>query len=362
MAERDFRLALVLSGGNALGSYQAGAYQALHEQGLFPDWIAGASAGAINGALICGNPLDGRVAALRSLWNPGSGADTPWAALARALPENARRTAAAMQTLLTGAPPLFVPRHLFGPWWNPFGNREPASLYDATPLRETIERLADFALINRGEPRLSVTAVDVESGDDVVLDTRTMAIQPDHVRASAALMPVFSPVEVGGRLLADAGISANLPLDVVLSEPGGGPLVCIAVDLLPLPAPRPRSLGDVLCRTQDLVFATQSRRALAAWQAIFEERTKAGDGTSITVLHVAYTAQDNEVSGKGFDFSAASSAQRWQAGYEDMIRIAAQLSGGSVPVGRPGLSLYRPGPGDAGPLETVRFPLGPRAV
>jgi NTE family protein len=59
---------LLLQGGGALGSYQAGAYQALAEANLHPDWVAGISIGAINAALIAGNPPEGRVEKLREFW------------------------------------------------------------------------------------------------------------------------------------------------------------------------------------------------------------------------------------------------------------------------------------------------------
>lgn len=349
-------LALVLSGGNALGSFQGGAYQALHESGLSPDWIAGASAGAMNGAVICGNPPERRVDALRSLWQPNRGGArgvNSWPTM-----DEHRRTLAALTTLLAGKPGVFVPRNLFGPWWNPLGNSEPPSLYDSTPLVGEISRLADFSLINKGMPRLSLTAVDIGTGADVVMDTRTHTLVPDHVRASAALLPVFSPVNVNGAWLGDAGVSANLPLDTMLSDPGDNALVCIAVDLLPLPAPPPRTFGDVLCRAQDLIFATQSRRSLAAWQAIYDERARQGDGRSVTVIHLAYAEQQREVSGKAFDFSPESSAERWDAGQRDLGNALARMDAGEVEIGRPGLTIYRAaGPG--GPLEQVRPALAP---
>src|SRR6267154_5719792 len=62
------RIALLLQGGGALGAYQAGVYEALTEAGLHPDWIAGISIGAINSALIAGNPPDKRVDKLRQFW------------------------------------------------------------------------------------------------------------------------------------------------------------------------------------------------------------------------------------------------------------------------------------------------------
>ncbi|HUD91053.1 MAG TPA: patatin-like phospholipase family protein [Sphingobium sp.] len=350
----EFSLALVLSGGNALGAYQAGAYEAICDHGLEPDWVAGASAGAINGAIICGNPTDQRIPALRSLWKPASDAPQThaWPLL-----EKARRTAAAAWTLSTGRLDLFMPRHLLGPWWNPSGSAEPSSLYDATPLRNTVERLVDFNLLNRGTPRFSATAVDIETGDDVVFDTRMQCVEPDHLRASSALLPVFPPIDIDGRLFGDAGISSNLPLDVVLSEVSQQPLLCIAIDLLPLRAPKPNTLGDTAARMQDLIFATQSRRAIAAWQAIFDERAHRGDAASVTIMHIVYAAQSEEVSGKGFDFSSRSAGMRWQAGYVDMAKALAVLQEGKLSIGEPGLALYTRN--ETGPVERVRWAISP---
>src|SRR3954471_22504192 len=62
------RVVLLLQGGGALGSYQAGVYQALAEANLHPDWVAGISIGAVNAALIAGNPAEKRVESLREFW------------------------------------------------------------------------------------------------------------------------------------------------------------------------------------------------------------------------------------------------------------------------------------------------------
>src|SRR5499433_3088157 len=61
-------IALLLQGGGALGSYQAGVYEALAEANLHPDWVAGISIGAINSAIIAGNPPGERVSKLRAFW------------------------------------------------------------------------------------------------------------------------------------------------------------------------------------------------------------------------------------------------------------------------------------------------------
>ena len=62
------QIALLLQGGGALGSYQGGVYQGLAEAGLHPDWVAGISIGAINSAIIAGNPPERRVERLREFW------------------------------------------------------------------------------------------------------------------------------------------------------------------------------------------------------------------------------------------------------------------------------------------------------
>lgn len=347
------RVALVLSGGNALGAYQGGAYQAMEAQGLELDWVVGASAGSVNGAVICGNPAEHRVARLRALWNLGEttvNADDYWPEF-----DEARRTASALATIAGGQPRMFTPRHLLGPWWNPWGNAEPSSLYDTTPLAGTLRQLVDFDRLNGGNPRFCATAVDVERGEDVVFDTRAHALTPDHLRASSALLPAFPPVEIDGQLLADAGVSANLPLDPVLAEPGDRPLLCIAIDLLGLAAPRPNTLGDTVSRMQDLGFATQSRRTIAAWQAVFDERARNGTAASVTLLHIDYDDQFREVSGKAFDFSPESAAARWEAGRKAMAHALDHLPAIDP---APGLRVYRLAADGAG-LERVRWSLRP---
>jgi NTE family protein len=63
------QVVLVLQGGGALGAYQVGVYEALHEAGIEPDWVIGTSIGAINGALIAGNAPEHRLGRLHAFWN-----------------------------------------------------------------------------------------------------------------------------------------------------------------------------------------------------------------------------------------------------------------------------------------------------
>jgi NTE family protein len=329
--QRDFDLVLVLGGGNALGAYEAGVYEALHEAGLEPDWIAGVSIGAINGALIAGSPIDRRVAALRDLWRPapvGIGLD---AALFPAAAEVARRTAAVTWTLGAGRPGLFGPLlSSLAPWTD---NRP--ALFDTEQLAATLARTVDFDRLNDGTCRFTATAVDLATGEDVVFDTNAQRLAAQHIRASAALPVTFPPVEIDGRLMVDGGLSANLPLDPVLAAPPSRPTLIVAADLLPLAQPIPATLGEMASRMQDLAFAAQSRRTLARWAAAYAGRAD----VSIALLRLAYDDQSIEVAGKAFDFSAPTLAHRWASGLAAGREALSRLAAGTLRVGQPGLTI-----------------------
>lgn len=247
------------------------------------------------------------------------------------------------------------------PLVEPVRHPEPNSLYDSLPVESTLEGLIDFDLLNQGTPRFSGTAIDIESGEDIYFDTKDKQLTPRHLRACAALLPAFSPVEVDGRLVGDAGLSANLPLDIFLDEPAERPLLCIALDLLPLKGPRPVSLGDAACRAQDLLFATQSRRAIAAWQAIFRERKPVSNSPSVTILHLAYSDHSREVSGKAFDYSPESASVRWEAGYLDLSAALDGLEAQMEEIGQAGLNVLALTKldGSTRALEPVQCPIAP---
>lgn len=327
----------MLSGGSALGAYQAGVYEALHGAGLRPDFISGGSAGAINGALIAGNAPDERVARLRDYWRPSSIAAADDGAV-----DDWRRTLAVQTAMIAGRADTFTQRGLLGLGW-PFEEAAP-SVLDTGTLGAAMERLVDFERLNGGTPRFSVAAVDLETGEDVIFDTVRDRFRPDHIRASAALLPAFPPVEIDGRLLADAGISANLPLDVVLRDLADERLLVIAVDLLPLAGLRPRTVTEAASRLQDLNFATQSRRAIDFWRRIFAERLAcAGKPVpTVTLVHLIYADQHREVVGKAFDFSPATLRDRWDKGARDATAMLAMLRDGSIGVtDSPGLHVHR---------------------
>ncbi|MBB5712306.1 patatin-like phospholipase family protein [Sphingomonas xinjiangensis] len=330
--ERDFGIVLVLSGGNALGAFEAGVYETLHEHGLEPDWIVGASIGAINGALIVGSAPDRRIATLRKFWRPSMlalmGIDT---SRMPSVFENSRRTTAVAWTAAAGRSGIFGPLlSSLMPWTD-----DKPAIFETNQLGAELARLIDFDRLNTGPCRFNATAVDLETGNDVVFDNQRERIEPDHVRASAALPVAFPAVEVGGRWMVDGGLSANLPLDPVLSHPPARPTLCIAVDLLPLCQPLPTTLGEAATRMQDLIFAAQSRRTIARWQEAYAGR----DDIQMSLVRVAYTEQDNEVAGKALDFSAPTIEARWAAGHTAGMHVVRRIKAGSLSIGTIGLNV-----------------------
>jgi len=213
--ERE-HIVLVLQGGGALGAYQAGVYQVIAEFPREPHWVAGVSIGAINAALIVGNPANRRVERLREFWDmvsSRSGGLVPfW---------DAQRTAihhlSAFMTAALGIPGFFDAR-IPPPAFQPEGTPAAISIYDTAPLRATLERLVDFDLINSRKVRLSVGAVNVLTGNSVYFDNMRQVIGPEHIMASGALPPAFAPVIIDGEPYWDGGIVSNTPIQYVLDN------------------------------------------------------------------------------------------------------------------------------------------------
>jgi NTE family protein len=325
MTEFPFRIALVLAGGNALGAYQGGVYEALHARGITPDWIVGTSIGAVNGALIAGNAPEDRVAALTRFWQPASG-DAAWPDVAETL----RRTLAVHWAVTAGRPGMFDPIGPLGSWWRPDPVTASPSLFDQAPLAGTLARLVDWDRLNDGSMRYTTLAVDVEDGSERLFDTQAERLSALHVRASGAMGPAFPGVEIDGRLLFDGGLSANLPLDPVLGERDAPPTLCIAADLMPLAGGRPTTLGESMGRAQDLALAIQSRRTLERWQEVY--RLDAGKRGGVALARLTYTDQAHEVAGKALDFSSASVGARWRAGLADGAALAERIVAGEIGV------------------------------
>src|SRR4051794_15929645 len=207
MDDRSITVAMVFSGGLGLAAYHGGVYQAFSERGLPLHWLAGASAGAVTAALIAGNPVDERIERLRAFWNfppIEHFAAGPWRHL--------YGWAGAIRTRLMGSAGHFHPRVAS---INPFGFQ---SLYDLAPMKERMAGLIDFGRLNSGETTVCVAATDIETGEPVIFDSRKAPIEIDHLLASSGFLPEFAPIEIGGRLLGDGGLSLNAPFDPILQS------------------------------------------------------------------------------------------------------------------------------------------------
>lgn len=319
-----FDLALVLGGGNALGAYHLGVCEALLEDSS-PSWYVGASIGAITAAILVGNPSDTRLARLREFWRGAAQADAPWLGL---LPDEARArwsNGLGLGAALAGRPGLSVPR-LPGLWSLLPGMPPDHAVQDLTPLRRTLERLVDFDRLNAAPERLSILAIDLATAEEVWFDNREGGIGPDHVLASAALVPMFPPVEVGGRLLGDAGLRNNLPVERPFSQPLRRPLLCIASDLYGLGGVAPSTLDRAVTRAQDLGFAAQARRGIEMLErerALLRRLDPESPGAILA--HLAYDAASHERSLKALDFSAMTLAERARQGRDDVVALRAAL-------------------------------------
>ncbi len=259
------QIVLLLQGGGALGAYQAGVYEALAEAGLEPDWVAGISIGAINSAIIAGNPPAERVAKLRAFWEAVTAHPLgSWGEAFSAWPAGNDMMRAMMARLNAGfamtggAPDFFTPR-VPPPWLAPSGSVEASSYYDTTPLHATLERLVDFERINRDEMRMTIAAVNVRSGNFVLFDTRTHDIRPQHVMASGALPPGFPPVEIEGEHYWDGGLVSNTPLQWVLESEPQHDTLAFQVDLWNARGDLPRTIMEVATRQKDIQYSSRTR-------------------------------------------------------------------------------------------------------
>jgi NTE family protein len=349
---------LVLQGGGALGSYQAGVYDALHRCGQQPDWVAGISIGAINAALIAGNPPERRLERLKEFWGLVSAGLRPAPFLDGETPRTLFNETSATLVALFGITGFFRPR-IPGPLLYPSGLPEALSVYDTAPLKATLERLVDFDRINSGDMRFSVGAVNVRTGNFTYFDNRRQTIGPEHVMASGALPPGFPPVEIDGEHYWDGGLVSNTPLDYVLDEQGQDDLLVFQVDLFSTRGPMPRNLLEAAEREKDIRFSSRTRlntdanmkvrKAKAALRRLIDElppeamsRSHAkllaefAHESAVTVIQLVYRQKPYEGGARDYEFSRQSVLDHWAAGVENVEHYLA----------RPGTSLDSLADGD----------------
>lgn len=252
------RTVLVLQGGGALGAYQAGAYAALCEAGMDPDWVAGVSIGAINAAIVAGNPANLRVQRLCEFWQRVSQFSPPMLPVSFESMRPMMNRMSTASAFVFGVPGFFKPR-LVPPFFAADGTVGALSFYDTAPLKATLEELIDFDLINRKQVRLSLGAVNLRNGNSVYFDNSKMSIGPEHVMASGALPPGFPPVEIDGELYWDGGIVSNSPLTYVFDEDPRMSALIFQVDVFSGLGELPANLAQVQERAKDIQFASKTR-------------------------------------------------------------------------------------------------------
>ena len=336
---------LVLQGGGALGAYHVGAYQAMHEAGFAPDWVAGTSIGAITSAVIVGNRPEERVARLDELWDEISWPDG-WGAWVPQPFLRAANEVSVMQALLFGQPNFFTP-YLLNPYFSMPGTPSATAFYDTSPMLATLRRLCDFDLINSGKTRISLGATNVVTGELTYFDNRSPSrperMGPEHVLASGSLPPGFGATDVEGEYYWDGGCVSNTPLDVVLTEPPEGHTLVFMIDLWGMEGKLPTTIDEVMWRQKQIQYASRTtrhiqsvadrlnlRRHLATLHdrlppgarddpAVKESRDDAYRG-SMDIVHIQYVPTPDQVSSSDAEFSRRSIAARRAAGYEDLLK------------------------------------------
>jgi NTE family protein len=344
----DFeRIALLLQGGGALGSYQAGVYEALAEADLHPHWVAGISIGAINSALIAGNPPERRVERLREFWETvtqGPLGITYMAAsdIKNDLVHQLVNQTRAMGAMLWGAPGFFQPR-VPPPVFVPISSPGNLSYYDISPLKALLTRLVDFKLLNSGKMRLSVGAVNVRSGNLTIFDTLDKKIGPEHIVASGSLPPGFPATEIDGEYFWDGGIVSNTPLQWVFDASPRLDTLAFQVDLWSARGDLPRDMIEVDTRLKDIRYSSRTRlgtdqfrkmqalrRATAKLIAQLPDELRQtpeckllaaeADNKIYNIIHMIYRARVYEGASKDYEFSRRTMLEHWKAGYSDMKR------------------------------------------
>jgi NTE family protein len=334
------QVVLVLQGGGALGAYQGGVYQALHEAGVEPDWIIGTSIGAINASIITGNRPEDRLPRLQEFWHRVERADfwgafPAWAGIGDAL--------ASWMTLTNGISGFFEPHtraflgaHVqLGP--------DHAGYYSTEPLRKTLEELVDFSRLNQKRPRLTVGAAHVRTGMMHYFDSREMELTPSHIMASGALPPAFPAVRIDGELYWDGGILSNTPAERIFEDNPRRNSLIFAVHLWHPTGEEPETIWQILHRHKDIQYSSRIsnhivrqreshrlRHVISELMKFVPEELKthpmvkelAGYScrTRMHVVRLLAPRLGNETHIKDIDFSPAGIRARWEAGYENTRR------------------------------------------
>jgi NTE family protein len=355
---------LVLQGGGALGAYQAGVYEGMAECGFAPDWVAGVSIGAINGALIAGNRVERRLERLREFWNRVS-SGLPLNPLVPLEPiRSALNRLNASAAALFGVPGFFSPR-IPPAIFAPDGTPGALSVYDTSPLRKTLAELVDFECLNREQPiRLTVGSVNVRSGNSTWFDNRERELRVEHLMASGSLPPGFPPVPIDGEHYWDGGIVSNSPLWHVLDDSPALNAFILQVDLFSARGELPANLDQVLEREKDIRYSSKTRfntkrvqqledlrealtRLLEKLPANLRQdadyqllKTALGERREVTIAHLINRRFPHAGNSKDYEFSRSTVRELWQRGLDDVRHARAQPAWGEAQEMESGVKVF----------------------
>jgi NTE family protein len=346
-------VALVLQGGGALGAYQAGVFEGLHEAGIRPNWVAGISIGALNAAIIAGSPESQRVDRLRDFWETICANPVEWPVnegLTEGLPftmdlRSVHNIAAATRALMMGQTGFFKPRFP-PPFLSLFSGDAATSFYDTAPLRDTLQRLVDFDRLNSGDVRVSVGAVNIRSGNLVYFDTAQRRLRAEHFMASGALPPGFPAIEIDGEYYWDGGVVSNTPLTRILTDEPRRDTLTFQVDLWSAKGRLPYDLMEVASRQKDIQYSSRTRaitthmqhmqKMRRALQTMMEKLPKAARNhpeikavahlashKAYNIVHLIYQSKAFEGHSKDYEFGLDAMREHWQSGLDDIRRTLA---------------------------------------
>lgn len=334
---------LVLQGGGALGAYQAGVFEALHDAGIEPDWVIGTSIGAINAAIIATNSPSDRVAALKEFWQRIETQEMPffpfWDAATTMLTN--------WSTVTQGVPGFFSPNNNAMMSAIPgLSSRDNAALYDTSALEATLQEVTNFDSLSDTGVRLSVGAVNVISGSIRYFDSHTdkNKLSVQHILASGALPPAFPAVVIDGEPYWDGGIVSNTPIEVMFDDPTQKNALVFAVNLWQLAGHEPTSVMQSIARQKDIQYASRAdshieeeRKIIHLKKVIRELGNKLpsellekpeiaklldeGDGRTMHIARLFAPALEGEDQSKDIDFSRKGIRSRWQAGFLDATKM-----------------------------------------